>query len=469
MISLHEKRPPQVVPTKILQRSEDSLIYTKLRTNISCPARVRLLILVSSNLGNSDRRTLIRNSWGPDNSLQDRWRTVFLLTENDNQKDRARAEIESQLYGDIITGDYQEAFFNMAFKVAMGFEWALKFCKFDYLLKTDDDIFVNTHGLLEYLDINGTLKEKLYTGNPMWGSPVLREGRYAVKHASAGEQRDDATNKTMFEPYCSGGGFLLSNDVVSSILNMYDLEHPLNIDDAYIGELAHRAGVSPLKNTKNFLMYADGCKYNPEAFVQHPAKGHCLEELHRQHVKYLLTGELETPKPTTPPTKPPTTPQSNFIVELPGQNLTDDANVTGNQKLVTPEKVPVNISNPNSTTLRNQNLEKAKIPGQTPTPVAKDLPKKNMKTEKNPSQNPSPVKAVHTQTLSKSPAPKIPATVLQNSDLGSRATIISGKSPTPVTVKFPTFEQSKIPELVPPGQKPTPNSSTQLPNQKRQT
>jgi hypothetical protein len=57
-------------------------------------------------------------------------------------------------------------------------------------------------------------------------------------------------------------------------------------------------------------MYADKCLYSVEAFVQHPAKYKCLEDLYDQQTKYLATGELRKP-PTKPPTQPPKTTPKN--------------------------------------------------------------------------------------------------------------------------------------------------------------
>ncbi|KAK3755575.1 hypothetical protein QZH41_005949 [Actinostola sp. cb2023] len=189
---------------------------------------------------------LIRRTWGPDYAVLHRWKTVFLLSENDNKQDKDRSVVEERIYGDIIRGVYGESFFNMSFKVAMGFEWALKFCKFDYLLKTDDDTFVNTHGILDYLNKRWTLTKKLYTGNPMMHGSVLREGRYAVKYES-GEKRDDELNKTLFSPYCSGGGFLLSLDVVSAMFNCSEVRWQTQLGIA--NELRNRSDQSCVKST----------------------------------------------------------------------------------------------------------------------------------------------------------------------------------------------------------------------------
>ena len=113
---------------------------------------------------------------------------------------------ESQIYGDIVQADYQEHFWNMSYKVAMGFEWSVKYCTFCYLLKADDDVFVNTLGLMDFLTKHTTPRRKFYTGNILIGSVVLRDGRYAVS--------PEEYNETIYKPYCSGGGYVMSRDVL---------------------------------------------------------------------------------------------------------------------------------------------------------------------------------------------------------------------------------------------------------------
>ena len=39
----------------------------------------------------------------------------------------------------------------------MGFEWSVNYCTFNYLLEADDDVFVNTLGLVDFLSKYTTL------------------------------------------------------------------------------------------------------------------------------------------------------------------------------------------------------------------------------------------------------------------------------------------------------------------------
>ncbi|XP_048583852.1 UDP-GlcNAc:betaGal beta-1,3-N-acetylglucosaminyltransferase 7-like isoform X1 [Nematostella vectensis] len=261
---------------------KDDRHRTKLISSKTCHSKVNLLILVSSYVGNAARRKEIRFTWGTDFLPTPRWRTVFLIGANDNQEEMRLMAAEDRLYGDLITSEYREGFFNMSYKVAMGFEWAMRYCPFDFMLKSDDDVFVNPYAMLQYL-AKSAPRSNLYMGNPMIFSPVLRSGRYAVS--------EQELNKTYFEPYCSGGGILMSSDVVRKFMEFYDVQAPLKIDDAYLGELAKKAGV-PVKENGNFRMYEDSCVFRNWTLVQHPAKGDCLQKLYKGLQDVLSTYDL---------------------------------------------------------------------------------------------------------------------------------------------------------------------------------
>ena len=105
-----------------------------------CAQNAFLLILVLSAPANSDRRTVIRRTWGNDRSLQMRWKTVFLVSQaldNNNQSENMAAE--GTTYGDIIRGSHIDHYYNLTLKTQMGLEWAAGYCDFSYLLKVDDE------------------------------------------------------------------------------------------------------------------------------------------------------------------------------------------------------------------------------------------------------------------------------------------------------------------------------------------
>ena len=58
-------------------------------------------------------------------------------------------EAERMMHRDLIRGAQREHYYNLTLKTQMGLEWGSKYCDFQYLLKADDDVFVNPYLLTD--------------------------------------------------------------------------------------------------------------------------------------------------------------------------------------------------------------------------------------------------------------------------------------------------------------------------------
>ena len=233
---------------------------SKLISNFRCSRKhLTLLILITSNVSNFYRRKSIRMSWGktPSTQVNYDFRTFFAVGKTKDNEVMKKVNDESAFYKDIIFGDFYEIFYNLPFKVEIGFEWAYKHCSFDYYLKTDDDVFINLPNLFELLHY--APKTKLYLGYRHFGARALRHGKYEVSL--------EEYSKEYLPEFCSGGGFIFSNDVVKNIIPYFRKE-PFKLDDVYIAMLAMNAGVYPTHN-KNFKVFEDSCLYKDNDISYH--------------------------------------------------------------------------------------------------------------------------------------------------------------------------------------------------------
>ena len=98
-----------------------------------------------------------------------------------------------------------------------------------YLLKGDDDVFINMPTTFSFLENDQTSKTELYAGNVQYQAKVFRNGRYGIAYH---EFKGD-----IYPRYCSGGAFILSNDVVKKMYKLFFKVRAISIDDAYIGIL----------------------------------------------------------------------------------------------------------------------------------------------------------------------------------------------------------------------------------------
>ena len=248
-----------------------------------CTHAYTLIILVQSRISHFSQRMVIRNTWGKNVIFRKyKWRTFFLVAKSKYEQDSSLLYREFDEFNDLLIGDLYEDFYTLSLKLQMGFEWSVMHCNYKYLLKADDDVFVNIQNLFRFIDAKSTPKTKLYAGNVQYAATVFRSGRYGVSIAEY--------QKKLYPRYCSGGGFILSVDVVRKMMENFANVIPMKIDDAYVGELALKSGVDVL-HVNMFRMY-EKCEYNELLIVHHPVKGRiCMEKLFEKHVNLQSTAK----------------------------------------------------------------------------------------------------------------------------------------------------------------------------------
>ena len=267
---------------------EETLSHrTYLTSRTPCTHRVFLLIMVLSGPANFDRRTVIRKTWASDPSMKTRWKTVFLLGHavgDSIQNEYLKAE--EIMYRDVIRGSQNEHYRNLTLKTQMGLEWASKYCDFEFLLKADDDVFVNPYKLLDYLAKPDTPKTNLYTGRCPQGGFPHRKGKYAVSW--------EEYNKNRFPPFCAGPAYLLSSDLAYKLVELFDINtKPLPLEDVYIGTLMQEiGGVKAVTHPWFRLLSYGRCTYSSDTFAQHRATVQCEEQLFNLAMKERVEYEL---------------------------------------------------------------------------------------------------------------------------------------------------------------------------------
>ncbi|XP_065052526.1 beta-1,3-galactosyltransferase 5-like [Rhopilema esculentum] len=212
----------------------------------SCNGQPFLLILVISSPNNIFRRDLIRKYLMPKASSTfykqgPLWRIVFVVSKTNNHflERKVAGEIASR--GDIILGRYRDTSKNLVYKTLIGLGWAHCHCVPRYLLKANDNVFVNVRGLVHWLYKSNSsyLSDHLYMGIlKKWhqSKPIREESsRYFVS-------RDDYPYD-MYPPHVVGGAYLLSKDVLEAMIPLIRQIHAFGAEDAYIGMLAQLIGI----------------------------------------------------------------------------------------------------------------------------------------------------------------------------------------------------------------------------------
>ncbi|ODM96713.1 Beta-1,3-galactosyltransferase 5 [Orchesella cincta] len=138
-------------------------------------AGLYLLFIVISSPDNVARRDVLRTTF---HEMRQDWETQFFNNSSINMgsgnttklfqmlffvgqtaengiSDGLRSEWER--HGDVIVDDMQESYLNLTVKTLRMLKWALHNCaEANYLVKMDDDVYLNVPKLLTYLSTNGS-------------------------------------------------------------------------------------------------------------------------------------------------------------------------------------------------------------------------------------------------------------------------------------------------------------------------
>ncbi|XP_072042051.1 uncharacterized protein [Amphiura filiformis] len=239
------------------------------------PEKLFMVVLISTLPRHFESRDAIRKTWGQQTEISgEKVKFVFImgLTQRDTIEIQQKVLEEDKLYGDIIQARFTESFQNLTLKVIMGLKWVTEHCAHaKYMYKGDDDMFVNFHNIIRYIK---DLSAKGQMSKSILGSVLYRSVRVRRKESKY-YVSDDVYRGRYFPPYCSGGGYIISTDIIP---DMY--EHSLTtpfipIDDAYQGILADKVGAKPIYHAgfKNWGEKSDTCSlHNPGLMTIHGFK-----------------------------------------------------------------------------------------------------------------------------------------------------------------------------------------------------
>ncbi|KAM9841160.1 N-acetyllactosaminide beta-1,3-N-acetylglucosaminyltransferase 2 [Aulostomus maculatus] len=259
-----------------------------------------LLMAIKSQVGNFENRQAIRETWGRSGlvKMESRRkgglvRTVFLLGRQDSSTGphpdlKNLLELENQKYGDILQWDFRDAFFNLTLKDLLFWGWLQQYCPTTtFVFKGDDDVFVRTGALLDYLDTQWTA-HKLWKG---FTNETLMDLFVGDVINNAMPNRDPLTKyyipesfyKGAYPPYAGGGGVVYSGSLALRLKEVSERIRLFPIDDVYLGMCLYRLGLSP-SHHPGFLTFD-----LPESERGNPCAYRSVLLVHRRSPKEMLT------------------------------------------------------------------------------------------------------------------------------------------------------------------------------------
>lgn len=223
------------------------------------PPRKNILavLIVTSYAGDPETRSYIRRAFPSKVLSKFGVRRVFLLAlideqHNYNQISQAAIEDENRRFGDILQGNFYEAYKNLTYKHIMGLRWASNYCpQAKYVIKMDHDIifdFYRLNFLLKKLPRN----KLLLAGYVMTHMKPVRE-----IHSKWFVSREEYSKSNY--PNFLSGWFYVTNPKTAELL--YKLSNELDyfwIDDLYVtGLLVQKTNISFVKLNKFFTTHPE--------------------------------------------------------------------------------------------------------------------------------------------------------------------------------------------------------------------
>ncbi|KAM9438813.1 N-acetyllactosaminide beta-1,3-N-acetylglucosaminyltransferase 2 [Salvelinus alpinus] len=266
------------------------------------PELPMLLMAIKSQVGNFENRQAIRETWGRSGWVKGELggrgglvRTVFLLGRQDSTTGPhpdlgGLLMLESQQYGDILQWDFRDTFFNLTLKDLLFWHWLQNHCPgAQFVFKGDDDVFVRTSSLLDYL-------HKQREENGMWSAD--RNKTEKIKDLFVGDviqnampNRQPTTKyyisesfyKGAYPPYAGGGGVVYSGALAMRLRQVSERVHLFPIDDVYLGMCLHRLGVAPIHHPGFYTFDL------PETEREKPCSYSSVLLVHKRNPKEMLT------------------------------------------------------------------------------------------------------------------------------------------------------------------------------------
>ncbi|KAK9868651.1 hypothetical protein WJX84_001984 [Apatococcus fuscideae] len=163
------------------------------------------------------RRLAVREAWANKAQVPGISAARFILSE-DERTPQVSKEID--VNGDVAFLDHKTNYKSILYKTYFVLEYAVTHYDVRFILKTDDDAFINVVPLISQLKLlcetPGCKNERVYMGRMAQRSEVMLQ----PGHKWNNEAYLNHTGLSQYPNYMMGGGYILSGDVATALVNI---------------------------------------------------------------------------------------------------------------------------------------------------------------------------------------------------------------------------------------------------------
>lgn len=196
-----------------------------------------LVIIIMSAPTHLEARMAIRQTWGHFGQRSD-ISILFMLGATMDSKVETILRKEQKTYNDVIRGKFLDSYSNLTLKTISTLEWVDNYCsKVKFLLKTDDDMFINVPRLQAFTIKHARDKNVIFGRLAKKWKPIRnKKSKYFVSQAQF--------KHAVFPDFTTGPAYLLSSDIVRKLYDAALDQTYLKLEDVFVtGIVADKLGI----------------------------------------------------------------------------------------------------------------------------------------------------------------------------------------------------------------------------------
>ena len=209
---------------------------------------VLVVLLILSHIQRRDTRDVVRTTWASASGNNTKSvRHVFIIGKPRSEYEESNFAKEEKRHRDMFMIDIPDEYRHLTYKVLGALKWVKEYCQnAKYIMKVDDDTFINTRKLPGFLqeqsDVQNTLIGSCHDG----GSPIREtDSKWYVSR--------DLYPPDNYKPYCQGPGYIMPRQLARDIIRISSQVSFIPMEDAYVGLCLHKLG-GKVKHLADFFL-----------------------------------------------------------------------------------------------------------------------------------------------------------------------------------------------------------------------